>query len=464
MNITDELLHKVSEFLKQQKVSGNIRILAGFSGGPDSTVLLHILSLLRPSFGYYLSALYVDHGIRGKDVMAEECDSIYHIAREIQVELDIVHIPHGRIAAAAAKDKRSVEETAREFRYRIFSQAMEEKDMMFLALGHTLDDTVETLIMRVFQGSGLHGLTGISQTTGKILRPLGTVEKKALIRYSKENHLSPVTDETNNQSVYLRNKIRHNLLPEIRKIFPGYKKALIKMSRKLEMADHYISNSAGDLGRFSDDEGTVFLSLEEFFALSAYERMEILYQSWDKWTEKPFQRLSYKNIMRIFEGENRNNSRKILEGPGFSLVYSKDRFLWRRLVVSPKKSYLRVVDSGRYSIPSGVVVEVYPDTSLLEEKTWLHADLLDRPLVLRSRKPGDSIDLKEGRKSIKKLFGEWKVPEGDRWKIPLVSDKSGILLVLGEGFGYKNRVAVKHKKTGRTMSGEKIVFNTYMEK
>ncbi len=464
MSITDELLHNVSEFLTSQNVSRNMSILAGFSGGPDSTVLLHILSLLKSAFGYRLTALYIDHGIRSKETMEKECDAVYYIAREMQVRLDIMHIPQGRIVSTAAGDKRSVEETAREFRYRIFSKIMEEQDITFLALGHTLDDTIENLIMRFFQGSGIHGLTGISQRKGRILRPLGNVEKNSLIRYIGENDLSTVTDETNNQSIYLRNKIRHDLIPEIRKVFPGYKKALTKISRKMEMAESYINGSAGDLGRFSDNEGTIFLFIEDFFAKSAYERMEILYQSWDKWEKKPMQRLGYKNIVSVIEAKNFKNRRNLLDGPGFSLVYSGDRFLWRRLVVSSKKSYLRVIDFGTYGIPSGAVVEVTPGTSVLQKDVWVYAGLIERPVILRSRKPGDFIDLNEGRKSIKKLFGEWKVPEDDRWKIPLVSDKSGILLVLGEAFGYKNRVTLKHKKTGHAVSGEKIVFNTYMEK
>ncbi len=464
MNITSELTRKVSSFLSTRNVAGGTRILTGFSGGPDSTVLLHILTRLRSSFGYDLAALYIDHGIRRSEVMKAECLSVSVAAEKMAVPLDIVHIPQDSIATAASRDKKSLEETAREYRYRIFSQVMAEKEIPFLALGHTLDDTVETLIMRIFQGSGIHGLTGISQTAGSIIRPLGQVEKKSIIDYIRENNLSPVRDETNNQSVYLRNKIRNKLIPEIREIFPGYKKSLLTMSRKMKMAGQYIEERSGNVSRFVGDQGTLRLSRGAFDRLHPYEKMEILYQSWDSWPDRPRRQLGFKNIKPLIDGKLPKRGGAILSGPGYCLQYVDNSFTWKRLVVSLKKSYLRVVNPGRYVVPSGMVIEVVSTDLCSEETTWVYADLVRGPLLIRSKKPGDFIAVKDGKKSLKKLFGEWKVPENDRWKIPLVSDRSGVLLVLGGELGYKDRVAVRQKKTGRIVPGKKIVFSTYMEK
>ncbi len=464
MNITNGLEHSVLDFLTREDLNSTSRILVGFSGGPDSSVLLHVLRLLQEEFGYSLSALYVDHGIRAIDIMERECRLVAAAAQRMGVALDIIHIPHGKITSLAFAEKRSIEEVARKFRYDIFAKKMEGEKSSFLALGHNFDDTVETIIMRIFQGSGIHGLTGIPQISDFILRPLGSVEKKVILSYAEKNNIRFVFDETNRETIYLRNKIRHQLIPEIHRIFPGYKKALFTMSEKLKMADFFIQKATKNLSSLSNDEGVLALSVDEFFSLTPFERMEVLYESWDKWKGKPFPRLKYRNIRQILHARKGKTTGIFLEGHDFSFVYSENRFSWRRLVVSPKKSYLRVVAPGRYRIPSGAIVEIVSSTFTLDTDAWVYTCLLQGPLILRSKKPGDSISLKEGRKSLKKLFGEWKVPEADRWRIPLVSDKSGILLVLGEEFGYKNRVTVRHKKTGLLPSGEKLVFNTYMEK
>ncbi len=464
MSITgDDIFHRVSEFLKDLGLSEKSSVLVGFSGGPDSTTLLHLLKRLQPSLNYSLSAIYIDHGIRGSEIMEKECLRVIRIARKMDVALEMVHVPSGKIRKVSINENKSIEETARDFRYEIFQKKKKNNKYGYLALGHNLDDTLETLIMRFFQGSGIHGLKGIAALKGWIIRPLNTVSKEIIKEYVIKNNLEIVTDETNNQTVYLRNQIRHKLIPEINKIFPGYKKALLNVTRKMEMAEYYITEKSGDFGRFSNENGVIFLSPDDFFSLSPFEKMEILYTSWDKWIEKPKTQLPFGNIYRTLYQKQPGESDKVLGGFQFFLRKVKDKFFWKRLVVFAKKSYLSVITLGTYRMPSGLVIDITQGKQVIESGAWLYPDLVDNPLIVRSRNPGDFICLTEGRKSIKKLFGEWKVPGDDRWKIPIIEDRTGILLVLGEGFGYKNRVTVRHKKADMEVSVRKLVFKTYME-
>jgi len=465
MSITgDDIFHRVSEFLKDLGLSEKSSVLVGFSGGPDSTTLLHLLKRLQSSLNYSLSALYIDHGIRDTEIMEKECLRVIQIARQMGVALETVHVPPGKIRKVSITENRSIEETARNFRYEIFQKKKENNKYEYLALGHNLDDTLETLIMRFFQGSGIHGLKGIAALTGWIIRPLNTVSKEIIKEYVIKNNLEIVTDETNNQTVYLRNQIRHKLIPEINKIFPGYKKALLNVTRKMEMAEYYINEKSEDFGRFSNENGVIFLSPDDFFSLSPFEKMEILYTSWDKWIEKPKAQLPFGNIYRTIYQKQQGKSDIVLDGFHFFLRKGKDKFFWKRLVVFTKKSYLIEITLGTYRTPSGLVIDITEGKQVMNSGAWLYPGLVDTPLIARSRKPGDSIYLTEGRKSIKKLFGEWKVPEDDRWKIPIIEDRTGILLVLGEGFGYKNRVTVRHKRADMEIPVRKLVFKTYMEK
>lgn len=465
MSITgDDIFHSVLDYLKDLGLSEKSSILVGFSGGPDSTTLLHLLKRLQSSLNYSLSALYIDHGIRDSKIMEKECLRVIQIARQMDVALETVHVPSGEIKKVSINENRSIEETARYFRYEIFQKKKKNNKYEYLALGHNLDDTLETLIMRFFQGSGIHGLKGIAALKGWIIRPLNTVSKETINEYVIKNNLEIVIDETNNQAVYLRNQIRHKLIPEINKIFPGYKKALLNVTRKMEMAESYITEKSGDLGRFSNENGVIFLSPDYFFSLSPFEKMEILYTSWDKWTEKPKTRLPFGNIYQTLYQKQPGNSDIVLGGFQFFLRKVKDKFFWKRLVVFTKKSYLSVIALGTYRMPSGLLIDITEGEQVNKSGTWLYTDLVDNPLIVRSRKPGDFIYLSEGKKSIKKLLGEWKVPGEDRWKIPIVEDRTGILLILGEGFGYKNRVTVRHKKADKEFPVRKLVFKTYMEK
>ncbi len=465
MNVTDELLpRKVSLFLKDRRINSEARIMVGFSGGPDSVTLLHLLKRLQPFFGYSLSALYVDHGIRSVSVMEKECLDVQKIASSMKTDLEIIHIPNGEITRLSKLNKRSIEDTAREFRYKAYYDIQKKKKWTHLALGHNQDDTVETIIMRVFQGSGIHGLKGIPESKGSVLRPLSSVDKKTILSYVENNDLKTVFDETNIEDIYLRNKVRQQLIPVIEQVFPGYKKALIQMSRKMALTDQYILSRTGDPGEFADTKGRLLISSDKFFKLSPYERMEFLYSSWDKWEKKPTLRLSFKNIYGILTGTRSKEHEILLSGHNYFLIQSKDRIFWKRdIVVSRKKSYLRVVTSGEYEIPSIGRVELFPGKPVSKRDTWLNTDLISGPLILRSKKPGDYIDLAEGRKTVKKLFCEWKIPVHERWMIPLIADRTGILLILGEPFGFKNRVTARHKKSGNEVTGKKLMFNAYME-
>lgn len=128
MNVTDELLpRKVSLFLKDRKINSEARIMVGFSGGPDSVTLLHLLKRLQPFFGYSLSALYVDHGIRSVSVMEKECLDVQKIASNMKTDLEIIHIPNGEITRLSKLNKRSIEDTAREFRYKAYYDVQKKK-------------------------------------------------------------------------------------------------------------------------------------------------------------------------------------------------------------------------------------------------------------------------------------------------------------------------------------------------
>ncbi len=465
MSITEKLLDKVSFFLKENGITGEDKIQIGFSGGPDSTVLFFLLKQLQSEFKYSLYALYVDHGIRPFQIIEREIEGVKKTASFIGGSLLIERIPTGKIEKEGFERGRSIEDLAREYRYGIYETVMKERGASYTALGHNLDDNAETLVMRMFQGSGIHGLSGIPPARGKFIRPLLEVDRKSIERCATENDLEPVLDETNNEPVYLRNRVRKELLPVVEKLFPGYRRALVNLAGKMSAVSGYARIKTGDLTGRADTSGCLNVSADEFATLTAFERMELLYESWDVWKNKPSEKLSYRTIETVIKGRRLPAGRILLSANDYSLERRGDMIFWNRLVVLSKKSYLRVISSGSNVVLDTVRIEVVSGTVSLgkEEDIWVDSSRLKRPLVVRSRKSGDYIDLSGGRKKIKKLYGEWKVPEEDRWRIPLIADRNGIIAVLGKPFGYRNRVAAVHKAAGKEASGKTLIFKAYME-
>ena len=134
--------------------------------------------------------------------------------------------------------------------------------------------------------------------------------------------------------------------------------------------------------------------------------------------------------------------------------------IWKRVVVvSYKKSYLKVVTVGVHELFPGLYLNVEENTELLKDTIWINRDKLKYPVIVRSKMSGDRISLTEGIKPLKKIFNDWGAAPDERWKIPVIEDKSGIIAILGKPFGYSNRIAHNYKNC--TKIDENLVFSAY---
>jgi tRNA(Ile)-lysidine synthase len=212
-------------------------VLVALSGGPDSVALLHLLTCLRKEMRLTLAAVYVNHQIRPRAAKAEE-----KFCRELCNRLNItLTVVREDIPALAKKQKKSLEETARDFRYAAFERIANREGHARIALGHHADDQVETVLFRLFRGSGPEGLTGIPIKRGKIIRPLLDCSRKELLAYLKRNRLAYVTDASNLKSEFSRNFIRNKLLPVLReKVNPQIDTAILNLRETLSLEDGFL--------------------------------------------------------------------------------------------------------------------------------------------------------------------------------------------------------------------------------
>ena len=200
----------------QQCVSlqGAKRLLVAVSGGPDSVVLLDALH--REGFSVVIA--HCNFHLRG-EASNEDAKFVKSLATKYQVPYCQIDFDTEKVAE---ERKVSIEMAARDLRYEWFEQMADEHKCDLIAVAHNADDTVETFFLNLTRGSGLQGLSGMAQLRGRIVRPLLKVSRKLIMEYISEYNLQYRIDATNLETIYTRNKIRHNLIPQFEEINPSF--------------------------------------------------------------------------------------------------------------------------------------------------------------------------------------------------------------------------------------------------
>lgn len=232
-------------------LSGYGIVIAGVSGGADSVCLIMVLKELISQYGLpmRLVAVHVNHGIRGREALRDENFS-KELCRKLEVEFISCSVD---VPAIAKRDRLSEEEAGRILRYRIFHEIAAKKEAQYgtracIAVAHHKNDQAETVLMNLTRGSSLRGLCGIHPVRDNIIRPLLCVERKEIERYLEERKIPYVTDSTNLESAYTRNKVRQELIPYLEEQFNGnVVERIAEMAENLSEAESYIGQQADNL-------------------------------------------------------------------------------------------------------------------------------------------------------------------------------------------------------------------------
>ena len=220
---------KVIETIKTYNLIENKdKIVLGVSGGPDSITMLHLLNEIREKhiLEFDLIVAHVHHGLRENANLDEQY---------VKDFCNKLHIPcfvlHADVKQIAEKEKRGLEETGREIRYAFFNDILKKEKANKIAIAHNKNDNIETILMNIIRGSGITGLKGIEPKNGIYIRPLINIERIDIEKYCEENKLNPRHDESNDENIYTRNKIRNIVVPYIKKEFnPNIVKTISRLS------------------------------------------------------------------------------------------------------------------------------------------------------------------------------------------------------------------------------------------
>ena len=417
------------------------RVLCAFSGGADSAVLLDALVRLSDKLGISVSAAHLNHMLRGADADADEC-----FAAEKCREYGIPFLSERRDINALSQERgESVELCARNERYDFLRRAKEELGADKIATAHNANDNLETMLFNISRGSGLDGICGIPPARGDIIRPLINVTRSRIESYAEKNGIEFRTDKTNFETVYSRNKLRHNAIPALSEVNPSAVENAARASQILRLESDFLSKTAAeaaerisageascDIKALASLHGALFGRVCEIYAKKALGNDSIT--------------LEYRHIesiRRLLSGESPSGELSL----PFSLRVRRE---YEKLVfekpAEESASEVLLICEGEFTFGDYAVTV---RKSVMSDKInnllnlfLIPCDKIEGNLVLRSRCEGDEIKIKNRpTKRIKKLFIEEKIPKQHREKIPVIADDKKVFAV--SGFGGDERYRAK---------------------
>lgn len=209
--IEDGILNTIKKY---NLIEDGDRIVVAVSGGPDSITLLNCLYELkkRNKVNFEMVVCHINHGLRENAKIDEEY--VLEYCKKIDIKCFVLH---ANVKEVAKKQKRGLEETGRIIRYEFFDKIQKETNSNKIAIAHNSNDNVETIIMNIIRGSGLSGLKGIEAISGKYIRPLIETSREDIEKYCEDKKLNPRHDESNDDNIYTRNKVRNIVIPYIKR-------------------------------------------------------------------------------------------------------------------------------------------------------------------------------------------------------------------------------------------------------
>lgn len=368
------MLNKVKEYIaKHHLLSLNKHYIVALSGGGDSVCLLLVMHRL----GYHIEAAHCNFHLRQDESNRDEA-FVINLCKQLNIELHLIHFD---TETYAKTHKISIEMAARELRYNYFEQL--RRDICFdgICVAHHQDDSVETILLNLIRGTGVHGLTGIKPRNGNILRPLLCVSKSDITKWLNEQHQDYVTDSTNLQTDAVRNKIRLKIIPLLREINPSVENSIMNTAQHLEEVASLYDNTVGHTldKLISDNSLDIQALLQEPAAKS------IVFE----WL-KPYH-FSSAIIEQIFDSISSLQAGKEWHSDSHHLAVHQNR-----LVLEKKQAPLptfRIPEQGNYIYDNDhkIKIELYKGKCIYKniETACLDKSKIIFPLVIRPIQAGD---------------------------------------------------------------------------
>ncbi|MNQ47310.1 tRNA(Ile)-lysidine synthase [compost metagenome] len=395
------------------------KLFLAVSGGLDSMVLLHLLSQLP----YEIAVLHCNFQLRGLESFGDQ-EFIQNYCDQNNIPIFTTHFD----TEAFAKDyKLSTQVAARELRYSWFYELLEEENFDYILTAHHADDNLETFIINLTRGTGLEGLTGIPEQNDKIIRPLLPFSREEILKYAEENKIEWREDSSNASTKYLRNKIRHNLVPVLKEINPNFLDAFQKTQSFLQESKEMVEDASIVVyQQVAKEEGDdIHFDLNQLKKLPNYK--SYLYQ----WL-KEFGFSAWNDIYDLVEGQ----SGKQVYAEEFRLLKNRETLILSPLSEMPENDEYQINENDtEVNFPLKMsLCNVGHTTFDSNRAIFVDADKIRFPLILRKWKEGDVFQpfgMRGKSKKVSKLFKDEKLSLIEKEKTWILCSENEIVWVVG---------------------------------
>jgi tRNA(Ile)-lysidine synthase len=426
-------------------------VIVGYSGGADSTALLHLMTRLQGEFNLRVHAAHLHHGMR------PEADDDVRVCEAVCAGLGVpLHVERVDVPALAQAQRVSLEEAGRNARYAFFDRLARELNAVAVALAHTRDDQIETILINLLRGTGPRGLCGMPYKRDHIIRPLLDATRAQTHQYCAAHGLPTVFDSTNLDPHQLRRRVRMELIPLLRDLSPAFDRHLLRLADILENEEawwDYEVRSLLECGSVASADAETLLQHSkvgrEFFTH----------------LHPAMQRRVLREWLRARVGALRLPPYEILEGIRRAALEGK-RTSWQlsdTLHLTTDETALTLHTKPPDPEPYEYPVQLETPILIPQAGAWLEARLLNAPppsleatpddafldadavqgqLVVRNGRRGDRFQPlgMPAPKKLSDIFIDRKIPRAERWRLPLLCDAAGILWVPGYTIAARARI------------------------
>ncbi|WP_370640660.1 tRNA lysidine(34) synthetase TilS [Flavobacterium sp. SM15] len=395
------------------------KLLLAISGGIDSMVLLHLLKQLN----FDISVAHCNFKLRG-----EESDGDEAFVKLICENFNVVFfVNHFNTKEYASSHKQSIQLAARQLRYDWFDELLEKESFDYLLTAHHLDDSAETFLINFTRGTGLEGLIGIPQMNNKIVRPLLVFSREEIENYAKESNIKWREDSSNTSDKYLRNKLRHDVIPILKELNPSFLSSFQQTLENLQQVQSMVDDASRIVYRkvVEDADFQKRINLMELKILPNYQAY--LYQ----WL-KPFGFTAWNDIYDLVEAQS---GKQVFSGK-HRLLKDREVLILEELSENQNERYL--IEENQTEIEHPIAMKISYVTNVTDtgssEIIFVDKDSLKFPLVFRKWQQGDYFYPfgMEGKKKVSKYFKDEKFSLIDKENAWLLCSGEEIVWIAGK--------------------------------
>jgi tRNA(Ile)-lysidine synthase len=457
-----DLVRKTKDIIKREGlINEGDKVLVACSGGIDSVTLLFVLREISHDLPLELGVAHVNHLLRGQESNRDE-DFVKGLADRFSIPC---HVKKVNVQDEARKSGKSIQHAGRDIRYRFFDEIADSLHFNRIAIAHTLDDQVETFLLRIVKGTGIRGLSSIPIKRERIIRPFLPMYRSGIEEYAKTRVISFVNDSSNSKIQYERNFVRREIVPVMERLNPAVKEKIFALLRDLATINTVFDHEANEFlnKKRRDKNGSITLDVVDLLKLNEEVRYRVLLRLFQEVEPSFFPlREHIQLIEKVLKGKRPNLSATFPRGTIVRKTYGHITFT-KKLDAVPVEGNFKVT-SGMNSIePLGLTLEV---TEMDEQSgaipiapniAYLDLEKLGG-LLIRTFIAGDRfvpLGMSQEMK-LKDFFIGKKIPKEKRRQIPLLVSHRDIIWVVGY------RIDDRYKVTKETNRVLKVVaqFNS----